>query len=231
MQVNIEGMTVAIGMPVDNPIPHRTVMSLCETIKRCGELHVFVDLIMVCCGIVQMGRDQVLDEFLNGRAKNAKKLFWIDSDTVWHPDDFLRMLALSTQVDVVGVTYPTKTEGPITFLANYTAPVELSPLGLIPAIGMGLGYTIVDRAVCETLAAKAPRVVDSLSGREMAEVFRVDTFIGKDGRRERRTEDMAFFADVADAGFTVWLDPSIELGHIGEREWRGRLLDAFQRQS
>jgi hypothetical protein len=56
----------------------------------------------------------------------------------------------------------------------------------------------------------------------MAAVFRFDTINGN-----RRTEDMAFFADLADLGYTVWADPHITLGHIGQREWRGRFLDVL----
>ena len=44
----------------------------------------------------------------------------------------------------------------------------------------------------------------------------------------RRTEDIAFFDDLRDEGFTIWCDPSIELGHVGEKEWRGRFADALK---
>ena len=44
---------------------------------------------------------------------------------------------------------------------------------------------------------------------------------------ERTGEDVFFFNDVRAAGFDVWLDPSIELGHVGEHEWRGRFADTI----
>ncbi len=59
----------------------------------------------------------------------------------------------------------------------------------------------------------------------MASVFRCDIFNGF-----RRTEDMAFFADIRAAGYTVWMDPAIELGHIGEKMWKGCIGTAFQQQ-
>ena len=106
--------------------------------------------------------------------------------------------------------------------ANFEKGRKIGPFGLQECNGLGLGFTCVSRELCETIAAKAPRVRDGLNDREMASVFRVDTINGT-----RRTEDMAFFQDIRDAGYTVWMDPTIELGHIGERRWVGRLMDAF----
>jgi hypothetical protein len=216
--ISLEGMPVVIGMPVYNDIPHKTTMALCGTVQRCVEAGVKLDINMVHCGVITIGRDQVLDDFLKS---GAQKLFWIDSDIVWAPDDFLRMLALSTKVDCVGAAYLQKVEGK-NFFFYQAGNVQANEVGLFPVDGMGLGFTIVDRGICEELAGKSPKVFDPLNNREMAAVFRVDTANGL-----RRTEDMAFFQDIRDAGHTVWLDPSIELGHVGKREWRGRLLDAI----
>jgi hypothetical protein len=173
---------------------------------------------MHVCGIVNVGRDAVLDEFLKGE---NDKLFWIDSDMVWSPDDFLRLLALSTKFDCVGATYPAKVEGPPTFYVNRQD--GFGEYGLMKVGGLGLGFTIVSRDVCQRLADRAPKYTDQISGVERAQVFRVDIADGN-----LRTEDMAFFADITDLGVDVWLDPSIELGHIGEREWRGSVMDALK---
>lgn len=213
-------VSVCIGMPVDNPIPHKTVMSLCSTVQRLTAMGIRHAISMHVSGVIQIGRDNVLDDFLQG---GLDKLFWIDSDMVWSPDDFVRLLAISTKVDVVGAAYPAKVEGATTFYANFDADRKIGPFGLQEIKGLGLGFTIVSREVCEKLSADAPKVKDQISGTEVASVFRVD--VSEDGHR--RTEDMAFFADIRAAGYPVWLDPGISLGHIGEREWRGRISDAF----
>ena len=222
-QIPITGMTVAIGMPVGKPIPPHTVISLCHTVQRCTEMGVRCDIIMEVSGVVQMTRDCVLDSFLKG---DAQKLFWIDSDMAWSPDDFLRMLAISTKVGVLAASYPARMDGPLSFYVDYAKDRKIGPFGVQEINGAGLGFTVMDRSIAEELAAKAPRVTDTLNEREMAAVFRVDIVDGK-----RRTEDMAFFADIRDLGHTVWMDPSIELGHIGEKQWRGRIMDAFKKQA
>lgn len=214
--------SVMIGMPVDNPIPTRTAMSLLSTAYRCGQMGIRFTTTMEISGVVEIGRDAVLDDFLRS---DYDKLFWIDSDMVWRNEDFLRLLALSTKVDVVSAAYLAKVEGPHTYFARLDGQGAIGPAGLVPHHGLGLGFTIVSREVCEKLAAKAPKVKDQISGREVAAVFRVD--VTPDGFR--RTEDMAFFSDIIELGYQPWLDPTIPLGHIGEREWRGQILDIFEK--
>ncbi len=219
-QVDIGSVKVMIGMPCKGDMPPQTVMSLVKSVSFCASRGVQVDFTVEICGVVEIGRDEVIDDFL--RSPNHK-LFWIDSDMVWEPEDFVRLVALSTKVDVVGAAYPAKVEGKTTFYAAYDANPKREDYGLMEIKGLGLGFTIMDRSVIEQLAAKAPRVRNQLTGTDVAGVFRVDVING-----ERRTEDMAFFADIRDLGHKIWLDPTIELGHMGPRMWRGRMLDALK---
>ncbi len=211
--------SVTIGMPVGKPIPVQTVVSLYATAEQMGKMGIRCELAMLQCGVIQIARDSVLDEFLRN---DTDKLFWIDSDMVWTPGDFLRLLGLATKFDIVGAAYPVKIDGPMVFHINSEAcELTTNDYGLLPMNGMGLGFSIMSRRACEAVAATKPRVIEN--GREMAEVFRVD----KSPTGHRRTEDIAFFLDLKAAGFEVWCDPSIELGHVGDREWRGKLFDAF----
>ena len=222
--VSLEGVSVTIGIPIRGGFPPETAISLCATVQRCAQMGIPCEISVERSSIVTMGRDFVLDNFLRG---GMDRLFWIDSDMVWSPDDFMRLLAISTRVDVVGASYPAKVDGPT---KHYVVPADerkVGPFGIQEAKGFGLGFTVMSRHAAEVISARAPRVKDALNGREMAEVFRIDTVTNADGVRERRTEDMAFFADLIDAGFTVWMDPSIELGHIGEKQWRGSIMNAF----
>lgn len=203
-------------MPYDNAVPMETVLSLFKTQQRCMELGIRLSICAWRCGVVTVARDMVVHGFLQGA---AEKLFWIDSDMVWEPEDFLRLVAMSTKVEVVGAAYKRKTQGD-SWLLNAPYGLTAGEHGLFPVLGMGLGFTIVDRVVIQKLADEAHKVLDG--GVEMASVFRVDSV---DGRR--RGEDMAFFADVSAARFTVWLDSSIKLGHMGDCNYSGRLADVL----
>lgn len=219
---DLRGISVHIGMPVapKTGLSPKTAISLCSTVERLTKAQIDFSMAMEVSGIVTVCRDMVLDDFLQS---NKQKLFWLDSDMVWTADDFMRLLALSTKHDCIACAYPAKVEGPETFYVNYDpANMGLNQYNLMPIKGVGLGFTIVDRKICEQLAAKAPRMGDQITGREMASVFRVDIHEG-----HRRTEDMAFFADIMDLGHTVWMDPTINLGHIGDRQWNGDVSAAL----
>lgn len=209
-----------IGMPVDNPVPARTAMSLFKTAQRCVQIGLPLSLSIEVSGVVTIGRDLVLDDFLQS---TSDYLFWIDSDMVWEPEDFLRIVALATQVGVVCAAYPAKVEGPVSFYAKSGDELTTGPYGLLEIEGTGLGFTCISREWLEKLAATKPDVRDQITERSLKSVFRVD--ISEDGFR--RTEDIAFFHDLRALGAKVWLDPQIGLGHIGERMWQGRFADAF----
>ena len=218
MQVDLRTVSATICMPVYGSIPPWTVMSLVSTISQCAASGIRVEFVMEQ-GLVEIGRDALLDDFLRG---DTDKLFWIDSDMTWEPGDFLRLLAHSTRKGIVCATYPRKIDGPTQFQIMMEPAVQQDELGLLPIKGAGLGFTVIDRAVCQQIADSKPWVSDGLNGRTMRSVFRLDAI---DGRR--RSEDMAFFADLAELGHQVWLDPMINLGHVGMREWKGVVRDAF----
>lgn len=197
-------------------------MSLARTLHACGASGIDVDATMEVSAVVTSARDLVLDDFLQS---GKQKLFWIDSDMAWEPEAFFRLLAMSTLHDVVCAAYPVKSDRAEYQIFMDPEPQEANEHGLLQIYGTGLGFAVADRAICGKIALRAPRVFDPASGREFASVFRVDAIDGK-----RRSEDIAFLADIRDLGHTVWLDPSISLGHIGDRQWTGRALDAFQQK-
>ncbi len=207
-------------MPVGGPINPWTVASLVSTIEACVRNDVRCEFVMEM-GAHVISRDALMDDFLRD---TTQKLFWIDSDMVWEPGDFFRLLSLSQRRDVVCATYPQKSDGNG---ARFQIDMDLEgaqqdEYGLLPIRGAGLGFTIMDRSVCEQIAASKPMIADGLNGREMRGIFRFDTIDGK-----RRSEDMAFFADLRELGHQIWLAPDVNLGHVGMREWTGNVMDAF----
>lgn len=222
MQVDISGVSVFIGIPVYGRIPPQTTLSLAATMHQCGRQALDAELCMKGRGIVHWARDMVLDAFLKS---DKQKLFWIDSDVAWEPMSFFQMVALSTLHDVVAAAYPMKRDGPVAFqISGIGESQAMSEHGLFEIQGAGLGFTIMDRAVVERLAENAPLVVDQNAGDgPMRAVFRTDVVNGI-----RRGEDMAFFADIRALGYKVMLAPQIVLGHVGDKCWTGRALDAME---
>lgn len=217
IDVKVSGMAVAIGMPIYGGIPSGTAMSLFRTTTKCVSAGIALDFINCAGSYVHISRDWIVDEFLKG---DCQKLFFIDHDEAWSEDDFLRFVALSTRREVVVAAYPAKKDPP-TFYLNCLPTAKSEEFGLIKIRGTGLGFSIIDRSVLERLAADAPRLTNPHTGKSMANIFRVDTIDGA-----YRGEDIAFFADVKNKlGIDVWMDPTVEIGHIGQHEWRGRISD------
>lgn len=219
--IDLTGLSVMVGIPAGRDLPALTVKSLIGTFQLCRTHQVPCQLGMVIgSSVVQWARDEVVDLFLKS---DATRLFWIDSDMIWEPEQFMRLLALSQYRDVICAAYPAKKDQP-TFYVNWDTEGGLTQgeYGLIEIKGVGLGFTVMSREVIERLVANAPKVHDAVSEREVASVFRIDAVDGK-----RRGEDMAFFADVRKLGYPVYLDPTVDLGHIGTKTYTGSIRDAL----
>jgi hypothetical protein len=214
---------VTIGMPVGSgSIPWATAMSLMNTVRACDKEKMVVRVeSVVGCSVVQWARSLVVEKFLKS---DSTHLFWIDSDIVWALDDFFRLVGFGAALDVVGATYALKRDagGFLVNLAGDPGKVEVNGLGCVRVKSLGLGFTLMKREVVEKVAATKERVSDHLNGVEYADVFRVDT-----KKNRPRGEDVAFFDDIRELGYRVWLDPSVKLGHIGQKVYSGDVIDAL----
>jgi hypothetical protein len=220
IDIGLDGLSVMVGIPAGRDFHPLTVKSLLATFTQCQKVNVPCDLGMVTgSAVIQWARDEVVDLFLKS---DSNRLFWIDSDMVWTADDFLRLLALSKLYPVVCATYPAKIEQP-TFFVNHDGDLKANAHGLIPVLGAGLGFCVMNREVVEALANAAPQIADEVSGNTMASLFRIDTVNG-----HRRGEDIAFFADIKAHGYPVMLDPHTDLGHLGGKKYTGSIRDALK---
>lgn len=207
-------------MPAHRDIPVETAVSLLRTQAELQRLGIPFELqVQKGSSLVVAARSKAAHMFLEG---TCNRLFWVDSDMVWEPAAFVRLLALSTVKDVVCASYPSKCD-PIRFMVSAQGIVEADEWGCLPLDGVGLGFTCVQRHVIEKLAERAPMLrfpdVDGL----VPHIFRTDS----DGDAFRG-EDMAFFADVRALGFSVNVDPSITLGHHGQKTFTASLSDYLQ---
>ncbi len=225
LNITMDGLSVFVGIPAGRDLPILTVKALLRTQALLQERGVPCEIGMVGgCSVVQWARDEVADLFLQS---SANRIFWIDSDMVWEPGQFVRLLALSKLHDVVCASYPAKMEQP-TYFINHDKSRGLvrGEHGLVEIYGAGLGFTVISRDVMEQLAARANKIYDEVAQKEMASIFRIDTE-HRDGRFSRRGEDMAFFSDIRAMGYKVWMDPTIDIGHIGSKTYRGTVKDVI----
>lgn len=221
----MNGPRVVVGMPIGSgSVPWPTAVSLMSTVRACdkGDVPIKIEA-PTGCSVVQWARSAIAEAFLK---TDFTHLFWIDSDIVWSPNDFFRVLGFAAHLDVVGATYMFKKE-PAEFLVNLEGEpgkVEVhNKLGLVRIKSMGIGFTCMKREVVERVAATKPRVYDAHNKLEYADIFRVDRTV----QSTPRGEDVAFFDDIRALGYNVWLDPSITLGHVGQKIYRGDVIDGL----
>lgn len=205
-RVNFDGVSVFIGMPAYKPPPVPTVVSLLATQAACHFNGIRVNVAMPHgASVVTSARNHTAHLFLKS---DYQYLFWIDSDMVWRPYDFLKTLAAAMMHGVARVPYPARQE-PLIFDFD------------------GLGFTCVSREVMEALAATKPTIFygDHAPCKEIVSEGRRMSEVAKDAGADLEflAEDTGFFHDIRELGFKTYLDPDIELGHIGEKIYRGSL--------
>lgn len=218
---DLAGMKVMLGMPImDGRKAWETERSLIKTreaLERTGLK--LVERYVVGCSVIEMARSRVCHELLES---DGTHLFMVDADMVWKPEDFIRLLALATRLEVVGATYVCRSDPP-TFMLRWEDD-ELVPnqYGCVPIRGMGLGFTVVQYKVIKQLAEKSPKLRFQAGESAKPHLFRS----GVDGD-SIQTEDMAFFEDVRGLGYKVWMDPEITLGHVGTKVYSASIKDAM----
>jgi hypothetical protein len=219
---SLQGISVFIGMPARGAIPVPTVSSLLNTTAWMDQNDVPNFTSIVGGGTICSARCQIAKAFLEG---NCNRLVFIDSDMVWATEEFIRLIALSSKLDIVAGAYQGRFDPPHFYLRSpddVPSPdkLESNEYGCIKMAGVGLGFTVVSRTVIEKLAKQAP-IIKFRDDDILPEIFRFD----KDEHGQFRGEDMNFFDDARKAGFDLWVEPKITLGHIGDKIYNASLMD------
>jgi hypothetical protein len=222
MNLDLSGVSVMVCMPAHRDIPVPTVVSLLGTADLMKSRGIPFEIqLQYGSSLVEVARTKGVDHFLKG---DKNRLFWIDSDMSWSAAAFLRLLALSTKMDVVGAAYPYK-QDPIQFpISPVNGTMEANEYGCIPMAGFGLGFTVMTRRVIQAVSDMSPKLKFPGDPEPIPHVFRCDTING-----EFRGEDMAFFADIRSLGYEVCLDPTVTLGHVGQKTYEATFIDNLER--
>ncbi len=206
----LKELSLFIATPCRGEIPLQTVRSYLQTQEECVKRGVKFDFGFSHGGMVHHGRNVLAEKFLQ---TDASLLFWIDSDVVWEPTDFFRLILHSKKYDCVVGIYPGRKE-PLHYFIKFPDPPEQpNDDGLVPILGTGLGFACVNRRVMEALAESAKTL--TYCGHKRKSIFRWDELDG-----EERGEDYAFWSDVHAHGFKVWADTQASIGHVGYKVFR-----------
>ena len=167
--------------------------------------------------LIDLARNRLVSTYL--KQTDYEKIFWIDDDIIFDPDDAERLLAWSTLYPIVAATYPVRQDPPKFFMRRESEKWEQNEYGLFKIIGTGLGFTVMDRSVFDKMAPTTDTFI--MEGEEHKAFFKIT--------QENKVyygEDIYFFKRWHDEfGGHVWLDPSINLGHFGHKTFDYKFLD------
>lgn len=150
--------------------------------------------------------------------KGYDKLLFIDADMVWKYEDVQRLL--KSEHKIVGGTYPLKMY-PIKLNFNPLPEAKVESLPEeVEVRHLPTGFMLIDRSVLETLideGAESYTTLDAVTGQtvECHDFFPV-------GVKEERylSEDWGFCELARSAGFKIYLNTKVILGHIGTHQYK-----------
>jgi hypothetical protein len=172
------------------------------------------------CAIISDARNHLVAQFLEGPGTH---MVFVDWDVTWQPGGMVTLV--DHEVDLVAGIYPKRSD-PIKFdLRTLKEGKEHLTIdkktGLIEVLGAATGFMCMSRhmlqkmtdAYRETLTYPCPK---SPGGKAVG-LF--DTYRTETG--SKLGEDYSFCQRWVDLGGKVWLDPHIQMGHIGVKLFAG----------
>lgn len=150
----------------------------------------------------------------------ATHLMFIDADLQFSPQSVRKLI--EHDKDVVGGVYMMKndeTDFPVVLDRGQYQPDER---GLVAVKGLPGGFMCIKRKVIEKLYKKASDKgawpnKGNYGSLPVTEIFHRTVEKG----RSRRSGDYEFCAKVLKHGFDMFMDPSLNFGHIGDKIWTG----------
>ncbi|MDO8627138.1 MAG: hypothetical protein Q7K42_01610 [Candidatus Diapherotrites archaeon] len=193
-------ISVAVCLPLYGQVPSVFFRRFLEFLSFSGQKY-NVEVLSVDFTAVDVARNIVVERFLK-ESKSDYALF-LDSDMVF-PANLLDLLFASNKEIVSGLFYSRKKIKPAFRMltdGKHIIPEKFSENELVKVDAVGLSCMLLKRSVLEKL--------DSLHSRK-------PLFINEySSRKDFLGEDFYFCKLLREAGFEIFLDPKILIGHMG----------------
>lgn len=160
--------------------------------------------------LVQRARNDIFKLAYDAKVDD---LVFIDCDVDWNPADFFKLL--EHDVDIVAAPIIKKSDQILTY--SVKAPVyEPEESGLVPVMGCATGFMRIRREAIEKIWDNASEYREQHKPEPIRMVFDVKIVDG-----ELWSEDIVFCERWRELGGKVYIDPTINCGHSGEKRWVG----------
>lgn len=213
---------VMIAAPAyDGTITVWHASSLSETCKMglTQNINVFC-IYMSYDALVQRARNDIVQLALDS---NVDDLVFIDTDVDWSPQDFFKLL--NHKADIVGGVYPKKGD-----TEQYPVKIDLKSAkttdeGLIEVSGLPTGFMRITKNALQKIWNASPEYKEVHKEKPIRMCFNVTI----NDQKELVSEDISFCEKWKELGGKLYLDPSINLSHVGIKRWNGNFLEYIKR--
>lgn len=212
-------MDICFAFPAyDGKIPVEAAVHLVEAVVELREAKVDSSFQWgVGSALIDLCRNRIVKRFLE--KTDSDKLLFIDSDIVFEAEHVTRLAWHSQKYPIVGAVYPVRKDPAKFFLKAKDNSFVTNEDGLMEVEGFGAGFVMIDREVFAKMKPLVPEV--DFEGEPLTWYF--DTRII--GRRFLG-EDISFYKRwIDDCGGHAFIDPMINLKHIGPKEFNYKFID------
>jgi len=189
---------------------HATALAETSKIGLTKDINV-VAVYMSYDALVQRARNDIFKLAYDNKVDD---LMFIDCDVDWNPDDFFKLL--DHDVDLVAAPIIKKTDHSHTYSVKALDGLEPGENGLISVDGIATGFMRVRRDAIVKLWEAAPEYREPHKPEPIRMVFDVKVVNG-----ELWSEDIVFCENWRALDGKVYVDPTINCGHSGEKRWVG----------
>lgn len=193
---------ILIGICSGGTIHAETVTSLIGALETLGDKGVGVSVSCQIGGYKPHNMNRLVQE---AQDHNLTHLMSIDCDMIFPSSGVLRLL--DADKDIIGANYNQRAtaqsgEGLISTVKMADNKGKLMSMNELPGQlfkcwSLGLGFTLMKMSIFDKL--EKPYFRDY-----------------EDDKGDFHTEDVEFFTKCQKAGFEVWCNPTIKMGHIGK---------------
>lgn len=213
MKLDVKDSKLAIAIPsASAKVSIHLMTSMVDALLELDRLGVTYEFLLEKHNsLIQFARESLALGFLE---TDCTHILWLDDDIVPDPSHIVRLLYLAQHYPMVGGAYVTKNFSNPKFVIKN---MEVGELGLYKADGMGLGFVCMQRQVIEDVAKDTSD-----------DMFRVYKETLEDGSKNKVGEDMHFFRMAKKQGYTLYVDPTIDLGHEGSFTYKASLRETLR---
>lgn len=219
--------SVFICTPIARHPVRQYTVALCKTLVHLQSLGIRAYIQQVVGNSnLPRARNELVAAFM---ASDYDDMLFIDDDMGWRPNDVVRLLASDKAlIGAVGCKKVVRPDADAEKWCLRTLKDEQfnqDDMGAVEIEAIGTGFVKINRSVFERMKLAHPEwkrngwpKMPENTRKEYYQYFRFDP-----NDPDETGEDISFCQAWRRLGGTVWVDPSIQLLHVGEYEYTGNL--------